>query len=368
MGKKILLSCFEIPGWGGANTCLYQLFERMQREGHDVAYVNLVDEAHAPFFRYVFGEHFGNPRALAGVHTCILEQPIWRTHDGLSGLIDSYAPDLLVGFGFIAALLLREAAPRRPVVFLTAGARHVQRLIAQGAVRDFMDFERQVARGVFFPIDADDHEHSALARSDLIVLHSPLVRFAFEQLYARYARTFYTPTISVADIIYPEVEPFAALRRPFAERDIDLIFIASSWERPEKNYRLAAAIAAQRSHLRMHVIGEVATPRFPAEYHGVVSQRETLYTLLGRSKTIVCPSLVDAAPGVLFEASAMGCNIVASPNCGNSALCNPHLLAARCTRNAFLEAIDRSLGAPYPDNREQFRGGYAELVDLLSVV
>jgi glycosyltransferase involved in cell wall biosynthesis len=367
MGNRILLGCFEIPGWGGANTCLYQLFERMQREGRQVAYVNLVDEADAPFFRYVFGDRFGNPRGLADVHTCILERPLWRTHAALTRLIDGYAPDVLLGFGFIAALLLKRAAPHLPVVFFTAGARQVQRLITLGAVHDFMDFQRRCTRGLSFPVESDDHEREAVERSDMVVFHSPLVRFAFEHLYAEHQRKGYRSIISVADVIYSEVQPFTMLARPFVERDIDLIFIASSWERPEKNYRLAAEIAARRSGLRIHVVGEVARRRFPADYHGVVTQRQALYALLGRSKAIVCPSLIDAAPGVLFEASALGCNIVASPNCGNWTLCNAHLVAERCTAGAFLNAIDPSLTSAYSDNREQFRGGYAELVDTLSV-
>jgi hypothetical protein len=170
----------------------------------------------------------------------------------------------------------------------------------------------------------------------------------------------------VADIIYAELEPFASLRRPFLERDIDLIFVASSWERPEKNYPLTASIGAQRRDLRLHVVGKAAQPRFAAAYHGIVTEPAALYALLGRAKTIVCPSLVDAAPGVLFEASAMGCNVVASPNCGNWQLCHPQLLAPQCTLDAFGDPIERSLTAPFPDNRDRFHGGYDALLEVLA--
>ena len=63
----------------------------------------------------------------------------------------------------------------------------------------------------------------------------------------------------------------------------------------------------------------------------------------------------------------MGCNVVASPNCGNWQLCNSRLVAERGTRAEFLSKIELSLGAPFTDNRERFRGGYADLVDTLSV-
>jgi hypothetical protein len=119
--------------------------------------------------------------------------------------------------------------------------------------------------------------------------------------------------------------------------------------------------------LKVHIVGDVGQPHPPAQHHGVIARRENLYELLGRSKTLVCPSLVDAAPGILFEASAMGCNVIASPNCGNWQLCNEQLLADRCSLDAFLSRITLSSAGPYKDNQERFRGGYEDLVDTLSV-
>jgi hypothetical protein len=63
----------------------------------------------------------------------------------------------------------------------------------------------------------------------------------------------------------------------------------------------------------------------------------------------------------------MGCNVIASPNCGNWQLCNEQLLADRCSPEAFLSKIKLSLAEPYKDNQEHFRGGYEDLVDTLSV-
>jgi len=103
MRKRILSACYEVPGRGGASTILYLLFERMQRAGFEVTYVNLVEEMDAVFFRYLFGNSFDNPRSLANVHTCILTAPLWRSHTNLTDLVHALAPDLVVGFGFIAA-------------------------------------------------------------------------------------------------------------------------------------------------------------------------------------------------------------------------------------------------------------------------
>lgn len=368
MSKRILLGCYEIPGWGGAATSHYQLFERMQRDGFDVAYVNFVHEADELFLRYQFGDNFGNPRALDNVHTCILERPLWHPSVVLARLVESLAPDLLLAKGFIATLILKRVAPHLPVVFITAGSRRVQHLIETGAVRDFMGFQRSVARGVKFPLPPDCREQEAAQVSELIIVHSPHVQLAFAHFFPQQTGKIYASTFSVADLIYPEAERFQDLRRPLADRDIDLIFVASCWSRPVKNYPLVRKIGRRGDGLNIHVVGDIDQPRFAATYHGVIAHRAELYALLGRAKTIVCPSLMDAAPGVLFEASAMGCNVVASPNCGNWPLCNPQLVADECSVDAFLGAITRSLTAVHPDNRDDFRGGYQDLVDTLRVL
>ena len=183
MSKRILLGCYEVPSWGGASTVLYLLFERMQREGMDVAYINLVNRRDEGFFRQVFGEKFSNPRSLDNVHTSILDEPLWQRHGALANLISDLRPDLLFGFGFIAARLLELAAPRLPVVFITSGSRQVKHLVETGAVRDFIGFKESVERGISFPIAADNFEREAVRACDLIIIHSPLVRFAFEHFF-----------------------------------------------------------------------------------------------------------------------------------------------------------------------------------------
>ena len=166
MSKRILLSCYEVPSWGGASTGLYLLFERMQRDGMDVAYVNLVNREDEALFRRLFGESFDNSRSLDNVHTCIVEEPLWRAHGDITALISDLRPDLLFGFGFIAARLLELAAPRLPVVFMTAGSRQLMHLVETGAVKDFVGFKRGVERGICFPIAPDNPERQAESKSN----------------------------------------------------------------------------------------------------------------------------------------------------------------------------------------------------------
>lgn len=368
MGKRILIGGCDIPGWGGAATCQYRLVERMQRDGFDVVSVNLINEIDQVFYHYVWGDDYLNPRSLKDIHACIIEDPLYRAHARLTELIDTLAPDLIVGFGVIATVLLKLAAPRVPVVFMTIGSFHLQQVIEQGAVRDFLDFQRLSERGVRFPVFRTSPEKQAAQLADLIVIHSPVVRFAFEHFLPGSVGKIYSNTISFADFIYPEDAEVGALRKPFDQRDIDLLFVASSWTRAIKNYALVEQIAAQCKQLNVHVVGDFDRRLRACTHHGVVTSREALYALVGRTKALACPSLADAAPGVLFEASAMGCNVIASPNCGNWELCNQALRAQECTGSEFVAKVHTAVARPYPDHRDRFLGGYDDLVTTLVAV
>lgn len=363
---RVLHGCFEIPGWGGAATVAYTLFARMQGDGADAHYVNLVRADDLPLLVAAFGPDGGNPAGHRDVHTLVLPEPLWRPHASLAALIDSLRPDLLVARGFIAAWLMKRAAPGVPLAFLTSGSWQVKHRLHAGLIDDFLDFRRQVARGVPFAPARGDREWWAVAHSDLVVLHSPIVREAFAVFYPAHLGRVYANLISVADEVYESAAPFAALAQPFAARDIDVVFVASNWQRPEKNYPLLRRLVTARPDLRMHVIGALDDPTLPAVQHGIVADRAGLHALLGRAKVLVCPSRWDPAPGVLFEASAMGCNVVASPNCGNWELCHPALRAAG--PESFAGCLARALAAPLPDNRAHFRGGYADLVDTLTAL
>src|SRR5262245_41555073 len=101
MSRKILIGCYEVPGWGGAATCAHLLFERMQRDGWDVSYVNLVNAMEEGFMRSLFGAAVGNPGGLQGVHTCLVEDPRSPAQPLLAQLVHDISPDMLLGFGFI---------------------------------------------------------------------------------------------------------------------------------------------------------------------------------------------------------------------------------------------------------------------------
>ena len=160
----------------------------------------------------------------------------------------------------------------------------------------------------------------------------------------------------------------AGIASGWVKRDIDALFVASSWTRAEKNYGLLSEIAANVEGMSVHVVGEFDEPIPSAVHHGFVADRATLFQLMGRAKSVVCPSTFDAAPGILFEGSAMGCNVIASRNCGNWELCNDRFLVTDYTADAFAEAIRRARATKLPDNLLLFLrdSSYAALKRLLA--
>jgi glycosyltransferase involved in cell wall biosynthesis len=143
------------------------------------------------------------------------------------------------------------------------------------------------------------------------------------------------------------------MARPFEERDIDVLFIASDWDRPEKNYPLVRSVARRLGDARIHVVGD-ASRRLPGvTYHGFVGDRDGLFTLMGRTRCVACPSIIDAAPGILFEASVLGCNVVASKNCGNWEMCHPELVADPFNADTFTTCIRRAMQRKFADRLDR---------------
>jgi glycosyltransferase involved in cell wall biosynthesis len=344
---RIALACFEVPGWGGLTTATYRLFEKMLAEGMDVHYVNLVLADEVTRFRNLLGAGFENPRSLPNVVTCRLRGALHEPHPELTALVDAIAPDRIVSVGDIAAYLMKQAAPQREVIFLTAGCMQVDRNVPVTE-----QLAGTTASGLPFPDEWKERE--AMRTSDLVLTHSGLVRDLFLRFYPEHAGKIRPEVISFAEWIVEDTREHAGRMVPFEERDIDALFIASSWTRMEKNYGLLSDIAANVEGMSVHVVGEFDSAFPSAVHHGFIGDRATLFQLMGRARSVVCPSTFDAAPGILFEGSAMGCNVIASRNCGNWELCNDRLLVTDYTTDAFAEAIRRARAAKLPDNLAQF--------------
>lgn len=367
MSKKILLGCFEVPGWGGASTSSYKLFELMRNDGMEINYLNIVAEKDADYFRYLFGEKIGNPKDLENVHNCFLEGLTFHPQPELEKLINKNDPDIIVGVGWIAALLMKREAPNRKLIYVSSGCDQVDKYIIRKEWSDFISLYNYIQKSDNHLEVTSQAERETVASADLIITHSDFNLFLYKHYFWRLSGKIYPETIWFAEWIYKDALDYERLKKPFGEREIDLIFVASSWRRPEKYYKLVKKITSRLKGLNIHVVGELENKNNNATYHNFITNREELFGLLGNSKTIICPSLFDSAPGILFEGSAMECNIIASKNCGNWMLCNDELLVDPFKLTNFIDKISVSLTKKYDDNINYFlkNNSYNNLIETI---
>jgi len=360
---RILVASFDAPGRGGAATSSYQLFARMQRDGRDVHYLALVDARNEARCRRQLGPDFANPRRLADACYAILQRPLGAAQTAVATALGRVRPDVVLAVSHLAAVTARRAAPEVPLVLLTAGSAQVGAWLETHPEEDALSALARLEAGEMLP-RAHRHERYAMAQADRILVHAPLVRRLHECLYPEHADRTEPGVVSYAEWIVDRARAFAHRARPFEARDVDVLFVASNWRRPVKNGALAAAITAALPGRRIHVLGGGAD--LPgATHHGLLADPEAAFGWFGRARVVVCPSRLDAEPGVLFEAAALGANPVASANCGNHAVCAGPLRVEDPRRvEAWVACIERGIAAPYPTHLADYltAGGYDRLM------
>jgi glycosyltransferase involved in cell wall biosynthesis len=263
---------------------------------------------------------------------------------------------------------MKRAAPAIDLIYLTSGCDQMKTYVEKYGI-DFLFLASHNGKPERRPFAPSLLEKEAVAISDYIITHSEMNLFLHRYFFPSFTGKISPRVISFAEWIHRDAAEYSFLGKPFRQRDIDVLFIASDWRRPEKNYLWVKNIAAQAPDLKIHIIGKTEQELPRATHHGPIRDRRVLFSVLGRAKTMACPSLFDAAPGVLFEGSALGCNLVASRNCGNWSLCNESLVAHPFSRHVFLEKIRLSLTAPHQDNIDVFlqSGSYSDLLETILV-
>jgi glycosyltransferase involved in cell wall biosynthesis len=342
----------------------------MRGDGYDAHYVTMLDPDDTPYHQLVGGRDRDNPILAADVRQCRLRGNATSAQPELTDLIARLDPDVAIGFGFMATQLLKDAAPARPTVLITGTCRQAQDYVTSGRAADALSLSEGLHAGAITPRVINPAEQRAVATCDLVVMHSPLVLEMFRRFFSGALGKLYPNVISFAEWICEGARRWLPHARRFADRDIDALFVATDWSRPEKNYALLRAIARRLPTLRLHVVGDVPAALPGVVHHGFLASRAALFDLLGRARCLACPSLIDAAPGVLFEGSTMGCNVIASKNCGNWALCHPELLADPFGPDAFTACIRRAVQRPYEDRVETLRlsRSYGELMAVLTAL
>ena len=368
MSPRFLFGGTEVASLGGASTALYDLFQRFLKDGHDAHLVNILESQDAAFFQYTFEGSLGNPSGVANVSVCWLTDDPMAPQPALREIVERLNPDVLVGFGYYASMLFKQAAPERRTVFVTGSCQQAQDYIMSGRAEDAIALGQWLAGRAAAPRLLHPGERIAMDRVDLVVTHSPQTRSMIQWFFPSSMGKIYPDVISFAEWICDGALPWRDQARPFDDRDIDVLFIATDWDRPVKNYPLVEAIANQLGSRSVHIVGDVPHPTPHATHHGFLESRDTVFDLLGRARAVVSPSLIDAAPGILWEGSVLGCNVVASKNCGNWELCHPDLLVDPFGLESFVTCIRRALTRKFDDNRNVClaQRGYTEFVALLT--
>lgn len=375
MDIKILISCFEVPGQGGASTSAYSLFKMMKKDAYDVHYLNIISPEDSDYYKYIYGDRYGNPESLSNVHNCILSKKLFHPspiHQELIEILNDINPDVVLGVHFISSLLIKKAIPEKPLVFFISNFSHETGFLYN---KNTNSLEKLLLRIKNDNIEINlnnPREEQAVKSSDYVIAHSETTRQLFKYIYPSFAGKIYPDVIWMAEWIYNDAFEYRGLEKNFTDRTIDIVFVASSWTRPEKNQELMSHLAESFISKNVHVVGEVRKENRIAgiTYHGIVGQRDALFEILADSKCLVSTSRFDAAPGVLFEGSALGCNIVASKNCGNWQICNNNLLVTNYYSKEYTDKIRLALNAKYDDNMYFFlkTNSYKNLKNILDVV
>jgi glycosyltransferase involved in cell wall biosynthesis len=370
MTGRLLFVAAEPPAVGGSSTAAFALFRKLRADGVDVHFVTVVDPRDAPHFAALLGGPPGTIRGDDRFSVCAIAGSLHDQQPELAAIIHRLDPATIVGFGYRAAGAAKAAAPSRRVVFVTGSCKEAQYHVTSGRVADAVALDRWLAGHSAPPHPVEVAEGRAVETCDLIVTHSPQTLAFMEHFYPMAVGRIFPRVVSFAEWIGEDAATGLVSARPFEARDIDVLFVASGWDRIEKNYPLVRAIAARLPGRSVHVIGAVARPDRRTVHEGFLASRADTFERMGRARVVACPSLIDAAPGVLFEAAVLGCNLVASRNCGNWELCHPDLLAPSLDPDAWVACITRGCEQPYASSYQAFldAGGYAEFVAVLTAL
>jgi glycosyltransferase involved in cell wall biosynthesis len=371
MKRRVLLGSYEVAGLGGASTSTYALYARMRRDGLDAHFVNLIGEFDVPYVQYTLGRHYGNRKLLPDVHTHVLAGPRGRRDDALARLVDDVSPDVILAHGDVAAVALKRSAPDARVIYSASGSQQVGFQMARGRIESAQALLSHSKRTARAPALVAGRELDAVSSADLILTCSDLLRRLLQH-YLPYwhACKIFPEAMWSAEWVHDAVLAEGVMPVPFADRSLDLLFVASSWSRVEKNLPMVRRIAARLPGLRIGIVGECAPAVPGARHFGFIGETARVLSLMADAKAVVCPSGFDASPGILVEAASMGCNVVASRNCGNWMLCHEELLVEPFTEDAFVEAAIRAVSTKYSDGLAQLlaKRSYDTLLDTLAVL
>jgi len=371
--KRILIADYEVCGDGGASTAAYGLFRKMLAGGLDVHLLNIIDQEDYDYFKFIYGDRMGNPNRLDNVHNCVLQQAEFFAdpfQTALPGTILDISPDIAIGMDCIPTLLLKKSVPEVPVIFLACGSEQARLHTRSRRTKDVISLMESLESADYPPANFFAREVESVSSCDLIVANSDLTRDLYHYFYPGMAGKIGSRIGWFSEWICEDAAQFSDLARPFSKREFDVLFIANSWSRRVKNYPMAEQIISDCRDLKICVMGRFERRSKHAIHTGFIDSRRDLFAIMGNARSVVSTSVLDTAPGILFEAAVMGCNVVASRNCGNWRLCHPDLLVEPYSREAFSDSIRLAAEQPYKSNLDYFQesNSYQDLLDTVAVL
>jgi glycosyltransferase involved in cell wall biosynthesis len=351
--KKILLSCHEAPYYGGAATLQYLLFELLQKSGFYAHYLTLASKTEVEIYESNLGINWWNPAKLDNVHLYISQNFNRREYSELVEIVREVNPNLIIGKNDIAPRILKNIMPESEVWFLSSCSKQMKKAYTGGYVKSLSDGMSKLREwNGKIPLTSLK-EKQAVRLCDRIIYDSEATKLCFEHFYPQHIGKMFDFIFWSAPLFKSKFRYEIKQRKDFSSRSIDLLFIASNWKRVEKQYDMVKEITKQFKHLNIHILGLCRDRVSGVRYHGLIGYSEVL-KLMQDSKALVSTSLYDSSPNILFEASLLGCNIVASKNCGNWRLCHPDLLVEPHNLGNFVEKSRRSLERKFDDNMNYF--------------
>jgi len=349
--KKWIFIREGFPFKGGSSTFFYLLFDTMRQRLPRAEYWNVVKSEDMELGRRLYGEAWENPRKLDRVRTVSMDGR--NQTKKIIQLIRKVRPHAVMSKSRSITVFLKREIPGLWVEHITSTCEQIKEGIARGTLISLEDGFGQARSGKTIPNVCRD-EQDAVRYADRIRFHSDSVRFWYWYFYPQYR-------FKMDDDIYwdyPVLKRFFQNHekpKPWKSRTVDVLFAATDWKRPEKNFELLKTICSRLDLIKKRVVIVGLCPhelpssllRFP-----VISQEE-LYYLMCDSRVFVCPSRYDEAPNVIFEAGLAHCNIVCSSNCGNYRMAHSSL-RAKLTAVDFVKKIRRALRHPLKGNVEDF--------------
>jgi glycosyltransferase involved in cell wall biosynthesis len=352
MSGPLLVTCRGIPGYGGASTYAYVLFEVLRGLGFPAHYVTMVNPRLARLGERHFGAQWWNPAGLPDVHLFVAGSYSRREQPVLGNILRRLRPRLVIAKNDIAPRLVRHALNGVETWFLTSSSKPMKAACTRGFAKSLEDGMAKLGRGVALPWGSA-RERSVVHSCDRVFCDSEVTRICFARLYPEHAHKIHPRAFWSASTFQRKLGGGGGPRQRFSSRSIDLLFIANRWNRNEKEYPLVKALIRDFRGRNIHVVGRAREKADGARYHGIVPHARVL-ELMAQAKTVVSTSSYDSSPNILFEGALMGCNVVASKNCGNWSVCHPELLVEPHHRSRFIEKARLSLTRKFDANLAPF--------------